>query len=101
MCVYRVEFAESAIKDLAELSAYGRAAIAEALREQLVHEPTKPTRNRKPLSGRVPAFEAAHPIWELRVGEYRVFYDLDLEEKSVTVRAIRHKPPHKTTEEVL
>ena len=41
------------------------------------------------------------PVWELRVGEYRVFYDVDDTEHVVTVRAIRHKPPHATTEEIL
>jgi len=41
------------------------------------------------------------PIWELRLGEYRVFYDVDEAKSSVTIRAIRHKPPHKRTEEVL
>jgi len=41
------------------------------------------------------------PIWELRVGEFRVFYDVDEEAQTVFVRAVRHKPPHKTTEEIL
>jgi len=41
------------------------------------------------------------PVWQLRVGEYRVFYDVDREEMAVYVRAVRLKPPHKTTEEIL
>lgn len=40
-------------------------------------------------------------FWELRVGEYRVFYDVQEQARLVTVRAIRLKPPHKTTEEIL
>ncbi len=53
------------------------------------------------LEGLAPSFEAVPPIWELRVGEYRIFYDVDEDEKKVYVRAIRRKPPHKTTEEIL
>jgi hypothetical protein len=34
-------------------------------------------------------------------GEYRVFYDIQEAEETVKVRAVRHKPPHKTTEEIL
>ncbi len=41
------------------------------------------------------------PIWELRVGEFRIFYDVAEEERKVYVRAVRRKPPHKTTEETL
>ena len=37
----------------------------------------------------------------LRIGEFRVFYDVNEAEARVMVRAIRHKPPHKTTEEIL
>jgi mRNA-degrading endonuclease RelE of RelBE toxin-antitoxin system len=49
----------------------------------------------------VPPWEHIEPVWELRVGEYRVFYDVNEETAVVMIRAIRHKPPHKTTEEIL
>lgn len=87
--------------ELARERAFRRATIGIAIRDHLTHEPTKVTRNRKPLIGMDPPFDAVPPIWELRVGEVRVFYDVDEEEKTVTVRAIRPKPPHKTTEEIL
>ena len=53
------------------------------------------------LVGLVPPWQHEPPVWELRVDEYRVFYDVDQEGSRVTVRAIRHKPPHTTTEEIL
>ncbi len=53
------------------------------------------------LPGLVPPWEHVLPVWELRVGEHRVFYDVDDPAKIVKVRAIRHKPPHTTTEEIL
>jgi mRNA-degrading endonuclease RelE of RelBE toxin-antitoxin system len=40
-------------------------------------------------------------VRELRIGEHRVFYDVDEAARRMLVRAIRHKPPHKTTEEIL
>ena len=41
------------------------------------------------------------PIWELRVGAYRVFYDVDEDLNVVYVRAVREKPPDKRTEDIL
>lgn len=41
------------------------------------------------------------PVWELRVDEYRVFYDVDEADQTVKIRVVRHKPAHKTTEEIL
>lgn len=46
-------------------------------------------------------WEYVEPVWELRAGEYRIFYDVDEAASVVIVRAIRHKPPHKTTEDIL
>ena len=77
------------------------AHILDEIDIQLSHEPVRETRNRKILVGLVPPWEHVPPVWELRIGEYRAFYDVDENEKAVMVRAIRHKPPHKTTEEIL
>jgi mRNA-degrading endonuclease RelE of RelBE toxin-antitoxin system len=41
------------------------------------------------------------PVWELRIGDFRVFYDIDVEGLVVTVQAIRLKPPDRTTEDIL
>ncbi len=89
------------IKDLRKLSAYHRNRILEVLETQLSHEPSSPTRNRKLLVNLIPPWDAEPPIWELRVGEYRVFYDVSEAEKTVYVRAVRRKPPGKKTEEIL
>ena len=101
MVVYRLRFAEGVDEDLEKLSAYHRTRTLDAIEAQLVQEPTRPTRNRKLLVNLIPPWTADPPIWELRVGEYRVFYDVSHEERVVYVRAIRKKPPGKTTEEVL
>lgn len=99
--MYRIEYAEGVAGDLASLRTYDRKQILDQLEEQLKYEPIKKTRNRKPLPGLIPPWEYIEPVWELRLGEYRVFYDVDEKTSLVKIRAIRHKPPHKTTEEIL
>ena len=99
--MYTIEYAESVSDDLAGLRAYDRAKILDGIEAQLTNLPTEQTRNRKLLIGLVPPWEHVEPIWELRIGEYRVFYDVNELVKSVVVRAVRHKPPHKTTKEIL
>jgi mRNA-degrading endonuclease RelE of RelBE toxin-antitoxin system len=37
----------------------------------------------------------------LRVGNFRVFYDVDEAGQTVFIRAVREKPPHAETEDVL
>ncbi len=98
---YTIDYAEGVNEDLANLRAYEREQVLDALEKQLQHEPTRQTRNRKILVGLVSPWEHVDPVWELRIGEYRVFYDVDEQTSTVTVRAIRYKPPHKTTEEIL
>jgi mRNA-degrading endonuclease RelE of RelBE toxin-antitoxin system len=99
--MYRIVYAESVATDLATLRARERARILNSIEAQLTHEPTRQTRNRKRIIGLVPPWEHEEPVWQLRVGDHHVFYDDDEAASVVTVRAIRHKPPHKTTEEIL
>ncbi|UCD85549.1 MAG: type II toxin-antitoxin system RelE/ParE family toxin [Deltaproteobacteria bacterium] len=99
--MYEIKLSESVEKDLKRIKAYDRNIILDAVEERLSHIPNIETKNRKMLVNLIPSFEAVPPIWELRVGEYRVFYDIDEEEQNIYVRAIRKKPPHKTTKEIL
>jgi mRNA-degrading endonuclease RelE of RelBE toxin-antitoxin system len=66
----------------------------------LTKKPTTPTRRKKLLEGLVPPWDALRPVWQLRVGDFRVFYDVDEERQEVIVRAIRRKGS-KTTKEAL
>ena len=99
--MYKITYSTAVAEDLKSLGAPERSHILDAIDVQLLHEPGKATRNRKILVGLVPPWEHVPPLWKLRIGEYRVFYDLDEKAELVMVRAIRHKPPHKTTEEIL
>ena len=56
------------------------------MREQLRHEATKKTRNR------FPADPGAPGDWELRVQPFRVFYDVDEDAQTVSIRAVLYKP---------
>lgn len=96
-----IEYTEGVADDLKKLRAYERKRILDGIEKQLTVEPTRKTRNRKILVGLIPPWEYVAPVWELRAGEYRVFYDVDETTSTVFVRVIRHKPPHKTTEEIL
>ena len=58
-------------------------------------------RLRKLLINLVSPWTADPPIWELRVGDHRVFYDVAEEEGVVYVRAIRRKRAGKRTEDIL
>lgn len=98
--MYVTRFARDVVRDLRKLSMYRQNILFEAI-DQLSHEPTAPTRNRKLLVNLIPPWDAVPPIWELRVGEYRIFYDVSEEERTVYVRAIRRKPPGRRTEEIL
>ncbi len=99
--MYDIQFARGAEQDLKKLSAFHRGVILDAIERQLAVEPIKPSRNRKVLIGLVPPWTAEPPVWELRVGDYRVFYDVADDERVVYIRAIREKPAGRTTEEIL
>jgi mRNA-degrading endonuclease RelE of RelBE toxin-antitoxin system len=74
---YTVEFAQSVERHLRVLPARERTTVLDAIGRQLLHEPLKETRHRKPLR--------PNPIapWELRVGQLRVFYEVAGSESGV------------------
>ena len=82
---YTIEFTEEAKRDLAYFTAHARKKILHKVREQLSHEPSVQTRNRKSLRD--------NPVapWELRIGHYRVFYQIDQNVVTVGVVAVGQK----------
>jgi mRNA-degrading endonuclease RelE of RelBE toxin-antitoxin system len=79
---YEIRFSAEADVQVAELTARRRARLLDAVDRQLLHEPTKETRNRKPMRSDKTPFIAP---WELRVDEMRVYYDVEEEPKAVVV----------------
>ena len=98
---FTVELTRRASNDLKPFRTFDQRRITDAIKEQLQHQPTEATKNRKCLEGVEPEFDYEPPLWELRCGEFRVFYDVDQEGQVVHVRAIRRKDQGQTTEDVL
>jgi len=68
---YQIVLAEQAVQDFRQLSARDRSSIRDALERQLRYEPAKESRSGiKRLRGTV------RPQYRLRVGDFRVFYDV-------------------------
>ena len=99
--MFKIRFAESVEGDLRKIPLYYRNQILDSIEEQLVHEPETATRNRKLLENLTPPCQPVEPIWELRVGEYRVFYDVSLMESIDYVRTVRKKPRGTKTEDIV
>jgi mRNA-degrading endonuclease RelE of RelBE toxin-antitoxin system len=94
--MFTIEYAAGVADDLVELRAFDRQRIIDT-----IHEPAKATRNKKTVVGLEFPWEHAEPVWELRIGQFRVFYDVANDKMLVTVRAVRRKPLHTTTKEIV
>ena len=99
--MYDIRFARGVEDDLSRIPIFYRNRILDVIESQLPTTPHTPTRNRKLLANLIPPWEAVPPVWELRVGEYRVFYDVSEEDSAVYVRAVRKKPRGEKMEDIL
>jgi mRNA-degrading endonuclease RelE of RelBE toxin-antitoxin system len=98
---YEIELTSLAVNELKAIRVYDRRRIVDEIKKQLSHQPTVATRNRKCLDAASPGFEHVPPVWELRVEDYRVFYDVNEAAQKVYVRAVRLKEPEQTTEDII
>ena len=74
---FQIEFTPEAVDDLRLFRKAQKKRIIEEIEVQLVHEPMRETSNRKRLRPNRIA------EWELRIDDFRVFYDVDSETKRV------------------
>jgi mRNA-degrading endonuclease RelE of RelBE toxin-antitoxin system len=81
----RVKFTSSALDDIALFKKRERKAILDGIDKQLASEPDVETRNRKRLRPNRTS------EWEVRIGKYRVFYDVRKSDRIVDVKAIGEK----------
>src|SRR6266481_8264500 len=67
---YEVVFSDNAREHLRALATAQRKTVLEQIEAQLMHEPIVQTKNRKPMR--------SNPLasWELRIGDLRVYYDI-------------------------
>ena len=98
--MFAIRLALGALQDLKRLRPHDRARVVDEIERCLVEQPREPSRNRKELTALVPPWEHVPPVWELRVDDYRVFYDVDAGARLVVVRAVRRKG-RSTTKEIV
>lgn len=82
---YRVEYSPPSREHLAALTARERSAVLDTVDVQLTHEPRVVTKNRKALQ--------PNPLsrFELRIGDLRVYYEVDERLRIVEIRAVGRK----------
>ena len=84
---YDIIIAESAVQQFNRLDARRRSFVKEAMRNYLVHAPTTTGKSSiKRLRG------LRQPQFRLRVGDVRVFYDVNEDRKRVEVLGFVMKP---------
>lgn len=94
-----IEFTQRAADHVRAYRKYDQQIILDSIAEQLTYEPAVETRSRKRLG------ENQLSDWELHVQDFRVFYDiiLDDERQAVVIKAVGHKDHNRLfigTEEV-
>ena len=82
---FDIEFSDRARENLKEFRKRDQQILVDAIAAKLTDEPDKPTRQRKKLQDNELA------PWELRVGDFRVFYDINSDQEIVVVLAIGKK----------
>ena len=86
---FKIEITDEAIEDMESLDKAACVTILDAIEQQLIDQPLEETMNRKPLR---PDSQFA---WELRIGKYRVFYDVNEETVTVSVVSVGYKAHNK------
>ena len=82
---FQFELVRSARADLAFIEVFIRRQILDSMDLHLRHQPTVATSRVKPMRPN----QAGK--WELRVGDYRVIYDVDENLRLVTIKVIGEK----------
>nr|AUN37388.1 hypothetical protein [uncultured bacterium] len=82
---YAINFATGAEADVMWFSAYAQRIILDGVESHLRQQPTVGSRRIKTLR--------PNPVaaWELRLGDYRVLYDVDEKERTVSVQVVGEK----------
>jgi len=88
---FAIEFTQTAADHVRAFRKFEQQMVLDAVEEQLRHEPMTETRNKKRLGSN----DLSN--WELRVGKFRVFYDviLENEQQAVKIKAVGYKEHNK------
>ena len=89
---YSIEYREMAIEQLAELSTYQQRIVLDEIDEQTTHRPAQTARHKKTLEDFQPDWwDIPLPVWQLRVGDFRVLYGVNETAKLVTIMCVFYK----------
>ncbi|NJO39383.1 MAG: addiction module toxin RelE [Cyanobacteria bacterium CRU_2_1] len=83
--MYEIEYTLQAVEDLKFFKKYEQKQILDGISIQLRYEPTVETRNRKRMRPNQIA------DWELRLGKFRIFYNIDEQVLIVEIQRIGEK----------
>jgi len=88
---FAIDFTQTAADHVRAFGKFEQQIVLGAVEEQLRHEPTTETRNKRRLG------PSALSNWELRVGNFRVFYEviLENEQQAVKITAVGRKEHNK------
>ena len=80
---FRVELSSGAMSNVRWLPAFQQRMVRDAIQQQLLHQADVQTRNRFPMRPNDRA------TWELRLGDLRVYYDIDGEQVIVVAVGVK------------
>ena len=83
--MYDIEFTPEAVEDLKSFRKFEQQTIISGIDNQLRYEPSVETRNRF----RMRPNDAAE--WELRIGKFRVFYNVENDVQIVSIEVVGFK----------
>ncbi len=83
---FEIEITLEAERDLTQIKPFYRSKILDAIEDYLQYTPTQGSRSR---IKRLQLLDS--PSYRLRVGDYRIFYDVDMAMQTVTVLRVLSK----------
>jgi mRNA-degrading endonuclease RelE of RelBE toxin-antitoxin system len=90
---YDIEYAVEAVDDLRAMRPFDQRAVLEGIETHLLHQPKFVSKSRIKLM--------TQPFWSqyrLRIGEFRIYYDVDDEDRVVNVLRVLMKATDQTPE---
>ena len=91
---FAIEYAQEAVQDIRLLQAHDRKKVVDGIETHLIRDPVRVSRSR--------IKEMTQPFWSqyrLRVDEFRVYYDVGLEKRTVSILRILEKGKKETIKE--
>jgi mRNA interferase RelE/StbE len=90
---YEIRYSTEAVEDLGALRAFDRSKVRDSVVQLLTHEPTRVSQSR--------IKQMTQPFWSqfrLRVGDYRVYYDVMEQSQLVMILRVFRKGSGATPE---